>query len=48
VLVSRILKLCVWEFRIDKGFARKVAFRFAQPNGINQKFSVIEKIAEPG
>jgi len=42
------MKLYVSEFRTDKGFARKDAFRFAQSNGINQKFSVIKKITEPG
>jgi len=48
VFVSRILKLYACEFRTDKGFARKLAFRFAESNGINQKSSVIKKMAEPG
>lgn len=47
VLVPRILKLYACEFRTDKDSARKSAFRFAQSNGINQKFSVIKKMAEP-
>ena len=48
VLVSRILKLYACEFRTDKRYARNDAFRFAQSNGIKQKFSLIKQMAKPG